>query len=240
MRVSITQPTYLPWLGYFELIASVDVFVFLDTVQFEKQSWQNRNRLKGSDGAPFWLTVPVAGAPLATNLQFIQIAADGRKWATKHLQSIRSALGRAPYFHEIFPHLEAWLTKPEERLSEMNISGIRHFAELLGLRTRFIRASELGCTGTRTALVIDILKRVGARHYRANAGSRAYMEECAHLFAEAGITYDYQAWEHPVYPQRGDSFLSHLGFPDALCQLGLAGTSRLLGTSLHEHHSART
>ena len=74
MKVVITQPTYLPWLGYFELVAQADVFVFLDTVQFERQSWQSRNKIRSSDGRIHWLSVPVIAAPLDTLIKDIELA----------------------------------------------------------------------------------------------------------------------------------------------------------------------
>lgn len=222
----IAQPTYLPWLGYFELIARADVMILLDTVQFEKQSWQCRNQLKGSDGRPFWLPVPLMKHPLAMPLREIRTSPQQGVWRKKHLRSIEVHLGSAPYFRKIFPYLQKWLTTEYEYLADLNIGGIKVFSELLALSPRFVRASELNPKGHKTELVVDLCRQVGADHYYSSAGSKEYLEE--RLFAEAGIELTYQSWEHPTYPQRGSGFVSHLSVLDALMNIGPQGTHDLI------------
>ena len=99
--VVVTQPTYLPWLGYFEQLARADVFVFLDTVQFARRSWQSRNRLKDSRDQSFWLTVPVTKQPRETALRDIRIHAT-ENWADSHLSSLQYHLGKAPYYRQMW------------------------------------------------------------------------------------------------------------------------------------------
>lgn len=222
----ITQPTYLPWLGYFEQIARADVVVFLDTVQFEKQSWQCRNRLKGSDGQPFWLIVPLLDQPLHTPLREVRISPHQEKWRKKHLRSIEVQLGSAPYFQSLFPGLWKWLVTEYEFLVDLNIGGIRLFCEWLALSPRFVRASELKPGGHKTELVVNLCREVGADRYLANAGSKVYLEE--DCFVAAGIELTYQAWEHPVYAQRGKNFISHLSALDALMNIGPQATRALI------------
>jgi len=216
----ITQPTYMPWLGYFEQIANADVFVFLDTVQFVARSWHNRNRLKGSDGQHFWLTVPIAAHPQATRLVDIRISADQRQWRLKHLRSIQTHLGSAPYFQDVFPKLEEWITGEYEYLVDLNMAGIRMVSNLLELFPQFVRASELTPEGHKSSLLASLCKQVNANRYYSSAGSKVYMEEENYPFAEAGIEVVYQAWEHPMYVQRGVDFISHLSVVDALMNIG--------------------
>jgi len=229
MVVSISQPAYLPWLGYFDLIAGSDVFVFLDHVQFEKQSWQSRNRLKGSNGEPFWLSVPVKVAKLETPIAQVALAQRPDTWRRKHLKSIRMALGKSPFFDALFPQLEEWLREEHGTLADLNISGIERMALLLGIDTRMVRSSTLPVEGRKVDLVLSILHELGATQYRANEGSRDYTEAERHRFEQAGINVVYQQWEHPVYPQPHGPFLSHLAFPDPVCNLGLRKASALLG-----------
>lgn len=224
----ITQPTYLPWLGYFEQIAQADVFVILDTVQFEKQSWQCRNRLKGSNGEPFWLTVPLAQHPLDTPLHQIRIAPNARKWADKHLRSMTVGLGRAAAFREVYPLIAEWMSAPYEYLVDLNIAGIRLFSQMLGLAPEIIRASDLQPRGQKAELVVDLCRQVNATRYYAAAGSREYLDEQPQLFSDAGIALEYQGWPHPTYPQQGPGFVSHLAVPDALMNLGPVATRALL------------
>lgn len=225
--VVVTQPTYMPWLGYFEQVARADTFVFLDTVQFARRSWQCRNRLKGPDGRPFWLTVPIAAHPRDTAIADVRIA-PGSSWRDKHLRSIRTSLGRTPFFDEIFPHVERWLNAPTDRLADLHIGIIRGVSDLLGLQPRFACASELEGRGRRTALLVDLVRRVGGTHYYSARGSKEYMEADADEFRAAGLTYSYQEWEHPEYPQRGETFQSHLSVLDALMNLGPEETAELL------------
>jgi hypothetical protein len=226
----VTQPTYLPWLGYFEQMANADVFVFLDTVQFVTRSWHSRNRLKGSGGAPFWITVPVEAHARDAPLLDIRVSASQPEWAVKHLRSIQTHLGGLPYFDSIYPKLEGWLRVGHEYLVGLNITGIKMISELLELSPMFLRASELDAEGRRTKLLVNICKNIGATQYYSSLGSRAYMEEEMHLFTDAGIDVIYQAWAHPVYPQREPGFVSHLSVIDALMNIGPQATKSLISS----------
>jgi hypothetical protein len=224
----VTQPTYLPWLGYFEQIARADVLVFLDTVQFERRSWQNRNRLRGSDGKPFWLTVPVQPHRRDTPINEIRVSSNDNAWPAKHLSSIQHALRRAPYFAEIFPGLEAWLHSGYELLAEVNIRGILLLKELLGLSSEVCRSSQLQAAGRRAELIVNICREVGVSHYYTAAGSRGYIENEMWRFEDASIEVEFQSWNHPVYPQVGPGFVSHLSAVDALMNLGSEAASKVI------------
>jgi len=224
----VTQPTYLPWLGYFEQIANADVFVFLDTVQFMARSWHSRNRLKGSDGEPFWITIPVEAHTREARLLDIRISASQPQWPAKHLRSIQTHLGSGPYFDSIYPKLENWLRGDHDYLVDLNICGIKMISELLELSPIFLRTSELNAEGKRTQLLVNICNKIGATRYYSSAGSRAYMDEEMHLFTKAGIEVVYQAWQHPMYVQRGVDFVSHLSVVDALMNIGPQATRSLI------------
>lgn len=229
--VVITQPTHLPWLGYFEQVARADVFVFLDTVQFVSRSWDCRNRLKGSDGQPFWLTVPVMAHSKTARFSEILISRDQLQWRRKHLRSIQVHLGSAPYFHSLFSRVEEWITGEYEYLVDLNIAGIKMFSELLNLSPHFVRASELNPEDHRTRMLVSLCKQVGANRYYSSAGSKAYIEEEKDLFADAGIEVFYQTWQHPIYMQRGAGFVSHLSVLDALMNIGAQATRSMIEAS---------
>ena len=220
--VVITQPTYLPWLGYFELLARADVFVALDTVQFDRRSWQCRNRLRRRDGKTFWLTVPVRRAARDCPIRDIRVA--NGDWQRKHLASIRFALGGAPHFDSVFRRVEAWLMREHERLVDLTSSGIDLFCELLRLTPQRLRASELGASGRRADLLLEICRELRATHYYSAAGARAYLEPEVARFRSAGIDVTFQQWEHPRYDQRGDGFTSHLNILDPMMNLGPEAT----------------
>jgi hypothetical protein len=223
----VTQPTYLPWLGYFQAIASADVVVFLDTVQFERRSWQSRNRLKGSNGEPYWLTVPVAKHSQDTPILEIQIA-DTDDWAAKHLRSIGLSLQGAPHGDAALESVAPHYATPPAGLSDLNISLIGATLSSLDIVREIHRASELGVVGRRTDLLLAICKDVGADRYLSAAGAAAYLEDERGDFDDAEIEVVYQTWEHPVYPQAGPGFVSHLAAIDAIANLGGAGTRDLL------------
>lgn len=220
----ITQPNYLPWLGYFDQIARADVFVFLDSVQYEKREWQNRNRLKGSNGRPFWLTVPLMSHSQKTRLLEIRISPHQKQWRKEHLRSIETSLGSAPYFRQVFPAVQEWISGEYEYLADLNIAGIKMLSGLLGLSPVFMRASELDAQGYRTALLVNLCRQVGADYYYSSAGAKQYMEDQEYLFEEAGIQVVYQKWEHPVYAQRSKGFVSPLSILDALMNVGTEST----------------
>jgi hypothetical protein len=224
----VTQPTYLPWIGYFEQIANADVFVFLDTVQFVGRSWHSRNRLKGADGEPFWISVPVEAHAREARLLDIRISSGQPQWRAKHLHSIRTHLASCHYFSTVYPHLENWLANDYRYLTELNISGIKMISEMLALSPTFVCASELKADGKRTQLLVNVCRKIGATRYYSSAGSRAYLENEMDLFIEAGIDVVYQTWPHPTYPQREPGFVSHLSVIDALINIGPQATRSLI------------
>lgn len=223
----ITQPTYLPWLGYFEQMAQADVFVFLDTAQFVQRSWHSRNRLRGPNGQPFWLSVPIAKHSQKTPIAEIRISNE-TPWAEKHLRSIQSALGKAPYFGEIFPHVESWLKTEHDLLCDLTISGIRMFAKLLCVECEMLRASSLDVGGSRVERLAGICRKLEADRYYSAAGASDYMAGELEPFESAGISVVFQCWEHPEYEQGGDGFLSHLAVLDPLCHVGPDACRRFL------------
>jgi hypothetical protein len=218
----------MPWLGYFEQIARADVFIFLDSVQYVKREWVNRNRLKGFDDKPFWLSVPVKVNRRETRINEVVISPDQPQWKERHLNSVKTHLGRAAHFEAIWPHVETWLNVEVGHLAELNISGILLFSSLLGLDTRFLRASDLRATGRKESLILNLCKEVGTDVYYSSLGSKVYLKPHEHTFQENGISVVYQNWVHPEYPQLGNQFVSHLSVVDALMNIGPERTRALL------------
>lgn len=217
--VVVLQPGYLPWLGYFDQVATADVFVFYDDVQFDKNGWRNRNRLLGSDG-PQWITVPVklAGNAFAPIRDVETVRPD--HWPKKHLATIRTLYGRAPFFDWCYPELERYLLGREYRfVIDLCLEGHAVLTKLLGLATPTRFSSELGHQeGGRTERLVSICKDLGATRYISGAAARSYMEE--ELWREAGIALAYQDYPHPIHRQWGEAFVSHLSIVDALMFVG--------------------
>jgi len=211
------QPTYLPWLGYFDLIDQSDVFVLLDTVQFEKQSWQQRNRVKTPQGV-VWLTVPVL-QDLDNRIFEVEIN-NKVDWQRKHRGTIEQSYSRACYFGEFASALRAFTTREWTHLADLNIALIEAFCGWFGLRPNLVRASEMpAIPGHREELIISICRHFGANEYLSPPGSRVYLNDET-PFKEAGISLRFQAYEHPIYPQRHGEFVPYLSALDLLLNAG--------------------
>lgn len=218
VTVSVLQPGYLPWLGYFDLAALSDTFVIYDDVAFDKRSWRNRNRILGPAG-PQWLTVPVEtkgrfGQPINT----VRIA--DQFWPAKHLMSLRHCYGKAPSFDWLFPQLDAYLSaRTYSWLLDLCLEGHDLLCRLLAVRSERRLSSELGIGRIgKTERLAAIATSLNARRFIATDASQAYMNEA--IWRAAGVDLVYQRYPHPVYPQIGPGFVSHLSVVDALMFLG--------------------
>ena len=226
MRVAIMQPTFLPWLGYFALIESVDKFVFLDVVQFESRSWQQRNRILINKEAR-WLTVPTT-LPYGRNTLINQVLINSEHYSGESvLKTLKQAYGNKPGFEFIERNLFKAILSPPNHLSLMNVQLIKNISQSLGFNTSFILASELNVSGNKADLLLDISKTLGATTYVSPPGSRVYLDDYAG-FSDSGISLEYQNFNHPIYPQGPDVFISHLSVIDAICNTNLEGTRELI------------
>ena len=215
MKCAIMQPTYLPWLGFFELISKSDIFVIYDTVQFEKQSWQQRNRIRNKTGE-IMLTVPVKhGTGLLRKISDVEIDYS-KNFHKKHLQSIQLSYSKTKRYDIIFPKLESLYNAQPQFLQELNVSLIRFGMELFNINTKLQLASELDVQGTKVDALIDICKKLNATHYYSPIGSKIYIDE-NNLFPQNNIELSYQQYTHPIYQQANyTDFISHLSFIDYL------------------------
>lgn len=225
----ITQPTFLPWMGYFEQLAQADIVVWLDSVQFSRRSWQSRNRLKGPNGTPFWLTIPVDKHPRETLYQDIRINHTQGNWKKKQLASIQGALKKAPFFAQYFPDLEQCYMEETDRLVDFNIKLIHQICKWLGLRREFIRASNLKPEGSKADLILNICRIIEPTRYYTAMGAKDYMEPHIAEFNASGVEVEFQTWEHPVYEQIGTEFISHMAVIDAIMNVGAQKVGMYIG-----------
>jgi hypothetical protein len=211
LTVSIHQPAYLPWLGYFDRIANSDLFIFLDTVQFERNSFTNRNRIKTANG-PIWLTVPVRLAGHFTKTVGEIEIDETQPWRRKHLRSIEQNYHRASAFEERFEQLGAIYGGVGGGLAALCLSQLHFWLAQLGIRTAVVPASELPVTERKSDLVLALCRCVGATRYLSGPLGRSYLQE--ETFAAAGIEVRYQDYVHPEYPQLYGNFLPAMGIVD--------------------------
>jgi WbqC-like protein len=220
VKIAIAQPTYLPWLGYFDLLDQVDTFVLLDTVQFEKQSWQQRNRIKTPTGL-LWLTVPVVfRGRLGQRIVDVEIR-EAEFWRD-HLRAVELNYRRAPFFAEYFPALSELLPSAAAglRLAELNIGLLRWLAQALGIKTRIVRSSELAVDGKRTHLLAEICGLLGATTYISPLGSADYLLNELPILTGRGVDVAFQHYDHPSYRQLFPPFQPHASALDLLFNEG--------------------
>jgi hypothetical protein len=219
MKCAILQPSYIPWRGYFHQIASVDVFVFYDCVQYDKHGWRNRNRIKTPQGSR-WLTIPVSSkGNVAHAMPISEARIDWREpWAKKHWASIQQSYGKAPHFARYREMLESAYAKRPERLADFTIDLTKEIARTLGLATRFLRSSELDVQGQKTDRLLEILKPLGATHYVSGPSARDYLEE--DKLRAAGISLEYMVYDYADYEQLHPPYDAHVSILDLLFMKG--------------------
>jgi WbqC-like protein family len=219
LRVAIAQPTYLPWLGYFDLIDQVDAFVVLDNVQFEKQSWQQRNRIKTPSGLQ-WLTVPVVFRGRFGQL-INQVEIRDHEFWRNHLRAIELNYRRAPFFENYFPELTQRLQSAAgAQLADMNVRLIEWFMSILEIRTPLFFSSQLDQVGKRTELLANICSHLGATQYISPIGSAAYLLEEIDLLQCRSIEVFFHNYEHPQYQQRFPPFIPYASILDLIFNEG--------------------
>jgi hypothetical protein len=218
MIVTIHQPEHLPWLGFFDKMRQVDVFVLLDTTQFAKDDFQNRNRIKTKNG-PAWLTVPVFKSGLSAQDIFDVGICNDRPWWNRHRALLNESYREAPYFERYKPFFDELYSRRWRKLVELNIEIIRFLAAQLNMKCRILRASELNVRergGTNVNL--GICRLLSADVYLSGKCGKDYLDE--RRFAEQGIEVRYQDFQHPVYPQRWADFLPRMSAIDLLFNCG--------------------
>lgn len=197
MIVSIHQPHYLPWLRYFDKIARSDLFIVLDDADFNKNGWQNRNRLKGPEG-PQVLTIPVRHH-LGERIDQIALSTE-QGWARKHLKALEQLYARSLYIGEHRAELERFYSTPWERLIDLTLETIRWHMEVLGITTPIVRSSQLGVPGRATERLVGMLRSVGGTAYLTGAHAlTAYLDP--DLFRRSGIELLVHHWACPEYRQ---------------------------------------
>lgn len=229
MIITIHQPEHLPWLGLFNKIAKCEKFVILDSVQYEKNYFQNRNRILGTNGVQ-WISIPVSNkGHMDGSIAKTLIATDPKniKWKEKYLQTIKQSYGKYPYFNEVYPLLENAINTETEYFCEINIAIIKAFCEELDIHPEYVRSSELNVDGLKSDLILDICKATNASLYIAGPSGRDYLDMKS--FEDAGIEVKFNDYHHPEYPQkRTDEFVSHLSALDLFMNVGFVEAKKII------------
>jgi len=232
MRLSILQPSYLPWLGFFDQMHQADSFVFLDDVQFTRRDWRNRNKIRTKNGWS-WLTVPVLQKSRFTQLLKETRIDNSVPWRRKHSEAIRSHYAKAPYFDLYFPALESVYNKRWDFLLDLCYETLRILQQALGIRVSLLKASEMGIEAIKKEKILALCRTLKASHYLSGDAGVDYL--CQEDFDPLGIVLEMQNYRHPSYHQRYPDFVPYLSVIDLLFNEGehslaiLSGTNRKIG-----------
>ena len=215
-NVMIRQPGYMPNLGFFKKIQSCDIFVFLDDAQFAKDGFDNRNRIKSSDGVA-WITVPLARPVFGKKMNEVLISYE-TDWQSIHCNQIYQNYKSAPFFFSYWPDIEKILTCKHKKLIDLNFQLIKYFNQTLGITTKTIKSSELVVTQTKTERLIEICSKLNATCYISGITGKDYLDE--KLFLNSGIKLTYEHFIHPTYGQLHGNFIDNLSIIDLLMNEG--------------------
>lgn len=211
MIITAHQPAYLPWLGYFDKILKSDIYVFMDTVQYEDRSFINRNKIKTSQET-MWLSVPVKSKGYRkTNLLSMEID-NSQNWRKKHLNAIWLNYKKAARFEELYPRLEKLYLSKHDLLIDLCYEQLLFWLGEMGISKKIVHLSELEINSSKSDLILDICKALQAKQYISGALGKNYLEEEA--FAREGIEIIYQDYRHPVYPQLWGDFVPNMSILD--------------------------
>ncbi len=230
MRVTIHQPQFLPWLGYLDKIDQADLFILLDTVQFKKNEWQNRNRIRTSQGWQ-WLTVPVL-QQFGQRIDDVVINPTAI-WKVQHLRALEMHYARAPYIDRYLPQLRELYATPWAKLSDLNRATVQWLLKAYGVTTPVRSAAQYAAREEPTSRLIDLCRAVGATQYLAGPGAEHYMDKPR--FEDSGIQLETQEFYHPIYRQIYEPFEPNLSALDLLFMQGPDALATLRRTRPSRH-----
>jgi len=232
MRIGILQPGYLPWLGFFEQMHKSDVFVIYDDVQYDKDGWRNRNRIKTPKGAQ-WLTVPVH-VKFEDKLFIKDIKIDNSvNWMKRHLFSIKQNYAKSLWYEKYINIFEEAYSKKWNYLIDVDMFFINKIKDCLGIKDKKLTmSSSLNIKGDRLDRIMAICKTFKIDTFYEGSAGKNYIDE--DYFNKNGIKVEYQDYKHPKYNQLYGEFVSYLSTIDLLFNHGDESLSILTGNILKE------
>jgi len=217
--VAAHQPHYFPWLGYIDKMAQSDLFIVMDDLQYEKDNFQNRNRIKLNNQSS-WITVPLERGSQADRIcdKLIQNGGTSARehWQRRTWTTLQVHYGKAPHFARYADEVEDIFARPWTRLLDLNLHILDLVRAWFGITRPVLLSSSLGLEGQKTDRIIDFCRKVGAKVYLSGrGGSTGYLDVDA--LERAGIGVAWQSFQHPIYPQRYPG----LGFMPRMCVLDM-------------------
>ena len=220
--VVIHQPDFFPYLGFFHRFLSADFYISLDHVQFSP-AWTARDKIKTQDGWK-WLTVSVKKTSQKTAINKVDLS--DNDWRITHLNSLKESYKKATYYDEIIHEIEKVYFKDFVLLKDFNMAAIELLMDLLDVRIPWVYSSSLEPTGSKSELMANLSKSVGADYYLSGEGARDYFEP--EPFDKASIKVLWQKFHHPEYTQINGDFIPYLSSLDVLFNCGIKGARKVL------------
>jgi len=226
MVVTIHQPEHLPWLGFFDKAIRADLFVILDYVQYRKNYFQNRNKIRTKEGWT-WITLPVK-SPVTVPVNDIKIDL-GSPLRRRYINLISNYYRCAPFFDLHFGSIREIVLSANDKLAEINLVLIRFAFDALGIRTPIMVASKLDIPREKggTNVNLSICKFLGASRYLSGVSGTHYLNH--QLFSDSGIQVEFQEFSHPIYKQLYEPFIPCMSVIDLLFNYGPASLDVIRG-----------
>ena len=220
-KVAILQSNYIPWKGYFDIIASVDEFIFYDEMQYTKNDWRNRNKIKTPNGL-HWLSIPVATkGHLSQDVRIMDAKIVNKKWANSHWNTIKQFYKKAPYFKDYADIFEKIYKEceQEEFLCKINYKFIYVINEILGIKTKISFSQDYGLIDGKTERLVDLVQKAGGTEYLSGPAAKDYI--VSELFEEANINLSWMDYSnYPEYPQLYPPFEHGVSILDLIFNCG--------------------
>lgn len=221
--ITIHQPMYLPYLGFFNKVIQADKFVVLDDVKATKADFTNRNRIRAPNGQAY-ITIPVQSKNI--EIREIQISGDDR-WVKKHLKTLNSFYVGTPYFESyIYDLTKIYNQSKWQKIMDLDIELLKWIFNILSINVDIIFSSSLNSENSKTQRLIDICKSLEGDIYISGIGGKNYLD--VNLFEKNDLKVVFQNFNHPVYPQKFQPFIPNLSIIDAIFNCGSENVRKML------------
>jgi hypothetical protein len=217
-KVAILQSNYIPWKGYFDLIAAVDEFILYDDMQYTRRDWRNRNQIKTPQGVQ-WLTIPVQ-VKGRYHQKIRETEIDGSEWSSAHWKALAQNYRRSPHYDEIAAWLEPlYSSAPDRYLSGLNRRFIEAVCTYLGIQTRITNSWDFTSLEGKTERLVDLCLQACATEYISGPSAKDYIDES--MFSDSGIKLTWFEYsDYPVYPQLWGEFTHNVSIIDLIFNCG--------------------